>query len=128
MSDALPDDAWVQSFQATSPKPLFDTLKRRLQASTTHVSALSELFKQRAAIETQYAESLAKLAKTAEGGGLNGKSGVEWEKSGGEAKLWDIVVTDLVEVSLGVEMREPVPEGLRLMGRRRLPIRTFPKC
>jgi hypothetical protein len=103
MSDALPDDAWVQSFQATSPKPLFDTLKRRLQASTTHVSALSELFKQRAAIETQYADSLAKLAKTAEGGGLNGKSGVEWDKSGGEAKLWDIVVTDLVEVSLGVE-------------------------
>lgn len=99
MSDALPDDAWVQSFQATSPKPLFDNLKRRLQASTTHVSALSELFKQRAAIETQYAESLAKLAKTAEGGGLNGKSGVEWEKSGGEAKLWDMIVTDLVEVS-----------------------------
>jgi hypothetical protein len=121
MSDALPDDAWVQSFQATS-------LKRRLQASTTHVSALSELFKQRAAIETQYADSLAKLAKTAEGGGLNGKSGVEWEKSGGEAKLWDIVVTDLVEVSLGVDSQNRSQRGWRLIGRRRLLTRTYPKC
>jgi hypothetical protein len=57
------------------------------------------LFKQRAQIEAHYAESLAKLAKTAEAGGLNGKQGVEWDKSGGEAKLWDLVVTDLVEVS-----------------------------
>jgi hypothetical protein len=99
MSDTLPDDTWVQAFQSTSPKPLFDNLKRRLQASHTHVNALSELFKQRAQIEAHYAESLAKLAKTAEAGGLNGKQGVEWDKSGGEAKLWDIVVTDLVEVS-----------------------------
>lgn len=100
MADSLPADTWVQSFQATSPKPLFDNLKRRLQASTTHVTALSELYKQRAAIEAQYADSLQKLARTAEAGGLNGKQGVEWEKSGGEAKLWDIVLTDLVEVGL----------------------------
>lgn len=100
MADSIPDDAWVQSFQATSPKPLFDNLKRRLQASTTHVTALSELYKQRSAIEAQYADSLSKLARTAEAGGLNGKQGVEWDKSGGEAKLWDVILTDLVEVGI----------------------------
>lgn len=98
MSEAIPGDAWIQSFMSTSPKPLFDQLKRRLQASTTHVTALSEVYKQRAQIESQYADSLAKLAKTAEAGGLNGKQGTEWDQSGGEAKLWNIVITDLVEV------------------------------
>jgi hypothetical protein len=104
MADSLPGDAWVQSFQTSSPKLLFDNLKRRLQGSTTHVTALSELYKQRSAIEAQYADSLAKLAKTAEAGGLNGKQGTEWEKSGGEAKLWDVVLTDLVEVGRYTEI------------------------
>lgn len=99
MAEAIPDDAWIQSFLSTSPKPLFDQLKRRLQQSATHANAISELYKQRAQIESQYAESLAKLAKTAEAGGLNGKQGVEWDQSGGEAKIWNLVVTDLVEVS-----------------------------
>ena len=98
MSDAIPGDAWIQSFMSTSPKPLFDNLKRRLQASHTHVTAVAELYKQRAQIEAHYADSLAKLAKTAEAGGLNGKQGVEWEQSGGEAKLFNLVLTDLVEV------------------------------
>lgn len=83
---------------STSPKPLFDNLKRRLQASHTHVTAIAELYKQRAQIEAQYADSLAKLAKTAEAGGLNGKQAADWEQSGGEAKLWNIVITDIVEV------------------------------
>lgn len=100
MSEAIPDDAWVQSFLTSSPKPLFDNLKQRLQASNTHVNAISELYKQRAQIEAHYADSLAKLAKTAEAGGLNGKQGTEWERSGGEAKVWNMVVSELVEVSL----------------------------
>jgi hypothetical protein len=98
MADALPDDAWVQSFASAPPRQLLTALQRRLQASSTHVHALAELYKQRALIESQYADSLSKLARTAESGGLNGKQGVEWDRSGGEAKLWESVVNDLVEV------------------------------
>ncbi|KAK8845530.1 hypothetical protein IAR55_006245 [Kwoniella newhampshirensis] len=100
MSDTLPDDAWVNSFLATSPRPLLSALQRRLHTSTTHVNALAELYKQRAAIEASYAESLAKLAKTAEQGGLSGKTGNDWEKASGEGRLWDSVVSELSEVSL----------------------------
>lgn len=109
MADAVPDDAWIQAFMSTSPKPLFDQLKRRLAASSTHVSAISELYKQRAQIEAQYADSLAKLAKTAEAGGLNGKQGTDWEQSGGEAKIWNLVVTDLVEVGLPSHLQDASP-------------------
>lgn len=99
MSDSLPDDAWVNSFLPTPPRPLLNSLQRRLQASTTHINALAELYKQRAAIEAQYADSLSKLARTAESGGLNGKNGVEWDKASGEGKIWDSVVSEIVEVS-----------------------------
>ncbi|ORY20449.1 Muniscin C-terminal mu homology domain-domain-containing protein [Naematelia encephala] len=98
-SDTLPDDAWVQCFLSAPPRPLLGSLQRRLQGSTTHVNALAELFKQRAAIEQQYAESLSKLARTAEQGGLSGKAGNDWEKGGGEARLWESVITDISETS-----------------------------
>lgn len=96
--DSLPDDAWVQSFMSAPPRQLLSALQRRLHASTTHVNALAELYKQRSLIEAQYADNLAKLARTAETGGLNGKQGVEWDRAGGEARIWEAVVNDLVEV------------------------------
>ncbi|ORX34767.1 Muniscin C-terminal mu homology domain-domain-containing protein [Kockovaella imperatae] len=99
MSDALPEDTWVNAFLSASPRPLQAALQKRLQASQTHVTALQELFKQRAALETQYADGLAKLAKNAEQGLLNGKGGVEWEKSGAETKIWNSVVSELSETS-----------------------------
>ncbi|WWD22483.1 hypothetical protein CI109_106976 [Kwoniella shandongensis] len=97
MSDLLPDDAWVNSFLATSPRPLLSALQRRLHASTTHVNALAELYKQRAAIEAAYAEGLSKLARTAEQGGLSGKTGNDWEKASGEGRLWDSIISELTE-------------------------------
>nr|XP_031863520.1 uncharacterized protein CI109_000770 [Kwoniella shandongensis]KAA5530592.1 hypothetical protein CI109_000770 [Kwoniella shandongensis] len=99
MSDLLPDDAWVNSFLATSPRPLLSALQRRLHASTTHVNALAELYKQRAAIEAAYAEGLSKLARTAEQGGLSGKTGNDWEKASGEGRLWDSIISELTETS-----------------------------
>lgn len=99
MADSLPEDAWVNCFLPTSPRPLLTSLQRRLQASTTHIHALAEVYKQRAAIEATYADSLAKLARTAEQGGLNGKNAVEWDKGSGEGKLWDTVVSEIAEVS-----------------------------
>lgn len=98
MSDLLPEDAWVNVFLHAPPRPLLTALQRRQQASQTHVSALSELFKQRAAIETQYADSLAKLARSAEQGNLLGKGGVEWDRGGAEAKIWESVTKELSEV------------------------------
>ena len=99
MSDTLPDDTWVNSFLSSPPRPLLASLQRRLQASTTHINAMAEIYKQRAAIEAQYADSLARLAKSAQTGGLLGKGGVEWDKLGGEAKLWDSVIIEISEVS-----------------------------
>jgi hypothetical protein len=99
MSDTLPDDAWINSFLSSPPRPLLSSLQRRLQTSTTHLNALAELYKQRAGIEAAYADGLAKLARTAEQGGLNGKNGVEWDKASGEGKLWESVITELSEVS-----------------------------
>lgn len=98
MSDMLPEDTWVNSFLPSAPRPLLTALQRRLAASTSHVNALADLFKQRAAIEQQYADGLAKLARSAENGGLLPKNGTEWERSGGEGKIWESVVTDLAEV------------------------------
>lgn len=101
-TDTLPEDAWVNNFLASQPRPLLSSLQRRLQASTCHVTALAELYKQRSAIEAQYADSLQKLARAAESGALAGKGGNEWEKTGGEAKLWDVVVSELSEVSVSM--------------------------
>ena len=98
MSDALPEDAWVNNFLTTPPRPLLTALQRRLQASTTHINALADLYKQRAAIEAQYADSLSKLARTAESGGLIGKGGVDWDKAGGERRIWDGLITEMTEV------------------------------
>jgi hypothetical protein len=95
----LPEDTWVNSFLPSAPRPLLTALQRRLAGSTSHVNALADLFKQRAAIEQQYADGLAKLARTAENGGLLPKNGTEWERGGGEAKLWEAMVSDLAEVS-----------------------------
>lgn len=100
MSEVLPDDAWVNNFLHSSPRPLLSALQRRLHASQTHVNALAEVFKQRAAIESQYAESLAKLARSAEQGALLGKNGVEWDRGGGEAKIWDAIIREVSEVRL----------------------------
>lgn len=101
MSDVLPEDAWVNSFLPTPPRPLLAALQKRLAGATTHVNALAELYKQRAGIEQQYADALSKLARSAETGGLNGKNGTEWERGGGESKIWESVVLDLTEVSSG---------------------------
>ena len=98
MTDALPDDAWINFFLPTPPRPLLTALQKRLAASSTHVNALAEIYKQRAAIEAQYAESLAKLARTAETGGLNGKGGVDWDRASGEGKIWESVVGEIAEV------------------------------
>ncbi|WWC58213.1 uncharacterized protein I303_100749 [Kwoniella dejecticola CBS 10117] len=99
MSELLPEDTWVNNFLPTPPRPLLSALQRRLHTSTTHVNALAEVYKQRAQIEATYAESLSKLAKTAEQGGLSGKSGNEWEKASGEGRLWDSVISELSETS-----------------------------
>jgi len=98
MTDSLPDDAWIQNFLASSPRPLLTALQRRLAASTTHVNSLAEIYKQRAAIEAQYADGLAKLARAAETGGLYGKGGVEWDRASGEGKIWESVVGEIAEV------------------------------
>ncbi|KAK6905319.1 hypothetical protein I203_106146 [Kwoniella mangroviensis CBS 8507] len=99
MSELLPEDTWVNNFLPTPPRPLLSSLQRRLHTSTTHLNALSEVYKQRAQIEATYAESLSKLAKTAEQGGLSGKTGNEWDKASGEGRLWDSVISELSETS-----------------------------
>ncbi|WRT63758.1 uncharacterized protein IL334_000683 [Kwoniella shivajii] len=100
MSDTLPEDAWVNNFMSSSPRPLLSALQRRLHTSTTHLNALSEVYKQRAQIEATYAESLSKLAKTAEQGGLSGKNANnDWDKFSGEGRLWDSVISELSETS-----------------------------
>ena len=99
MSDTLPEDAWVNDFLNTPPRPLLSALQRRLQASTAHVNALAEVYKQRALIESQYAEALQKLVKSAESGQLAGKGGNEWGREGGEARIWESVLSDLRQVN-----------------------------
>ncbi|WWC85898.1 uncharacterized protein L201_000765 [Kwoniella dendrophila CBS 6074] len=99
MSDLLPEDTWVNNFLPTPPRPLLSALQRRLHTSTTHVNALAEVYKQRAQIEATYAESLSKLVKTAEQGGLSGKSGNDWDRSSGEGRLWESVLSELSETS-----------------------------
>ena len=93
---SLPEDAWVQAFLQAQPRPLLNNLQKRLAGSHAHVAALAELYKQRAAIEQTYAESLAKLSRTAEGGQLTKKG--DWDASGGEDRLWRLAVQDLQEV------------------------------
>lgn len=100
MGDSLADDAWSSEFQSAAPRPLLNSLQRRLQASTTHAHALAELFRERAGIEQEYAAKLAKLAQSAESGHLLGKNGVEWDRRGGEARLWESVVSDIQEVTI----------------------------
>lgn len=99
MSETLPEDAWVNSFQTSQPRPLLSALQRRLQTSTTHINALAEIYKERSQIEATYAASLAKLARTAEQGGLSGKVGNDWDKNSGEGRLWDSVVHEISETS-----------------------------
>lgn len=98
-SDTLPEDAWANAFNSASTRPVLNALSRRLQASNTHVHALSELYRERAVIEQEYSTKLAKLARSAEAGQLSGKGSVEWERHSAEAKLFDAVVADLQEVS-----------------------------
>lgn len=97
-SDALPEDAWVNNFLTSPPRPLQTSLQKRLHASTTHLNSVAELYKQRAAIEAQYAESLSKLARNAEQGSLLPKSGIEWDRSSGEGRLWDALIGEISEV------------------------------
>ncbi|WVR03547.1 hypothetical protein IAU60_000539 [Kwoniella sp. DSM 27419] len=99
MADTLPEDAWVNCFLPTPPRPLLTALQKRLHSSTNHLNALAEIYKQRAQIEATYADSLSKLAKTADQGGLSGKSGNDWDRSAGEGKLWESVMTELSETS-----------------------------
>lgn len=124
MSDSLPEDAWVSSFLPSPPRPLLNSLQKRLAASTSHVTALADLYKQRAAIEQQYADALAKLARTAENGGLIPKNGTEWERGGGEGKIWENVVSDLAEVCIWL-----LPSERRSLKRRpRRPIPLLQLC
>ncbi|WVQ76222.1 hypothetical protein IAR50_005887 [Cryptococcus sp. DSM 104548] len=99
MSDVLPDDIWVQSFLPTPPRPLLAALQKRHNTSNAHLNGLADIFKQRAHIEAQYAESLSKLAKSADSGMLTGKSGNDWAKNSGEARVWDSLVAELAETS-----------------------------
>jgi hypothetical protein len=102
MSQLLPEDAWLNSFQTSLPRPLLVSLQKRLTTSTTHLSALADIYKERAAIEANYAAALNKLAKSADQSGFSGKVGNDWDKSSGEAKLWNSVVSEISEVSLPV--------------------------
>ncbi|CAK9779694.1 hypothetical protein CC85DRAFT_285156 [Cutaneotrichosporon oleaginosum] len=99
MSDALPEDTWSKEFQTANARPLLNSLQKRLQASTTHVHALAELYRERALIEQDYATKLSKLARSAEQGQLLGKGGTQWDQHGGEAKLWDAVLGDIQETA-----------------------------
>lgn len=72
--------------------------KIHLHASTAHLNALADIYKQRAAIEAAYADGLHKLARTAEQGGLTGKAGNDWPRGSGEDRLWDSVLSELAEV------------------------------
>ena len=97
--------------------PLLTALQKRLHASTTHLTALAEVYKQRSAIEQAYAEGLSKLAREAEGGRLSGKGGNEWERGSGEAKIWESVVSEIQEVS-SVRLRLSVSRtGMRCVVR-----------
>lgn len=78
--------------------PLLASLQKRLHASTAHLNALADIYKQRAAIEAAYADGLHKLARTAEQGGLTGKAGNDWPRGSGEDRLWDSVLSELAEV------------------------------
>jgi len=98
MSDSLPDDTWINNFLSSPPRALQTALQKRLHASNTHLNSLAELYKQRAAIEAQYAESLAKLARSAEQGSLLPKAGIEWEKTSGEGKIFETIVNEISEV------------------------------
>lgn len=102
MGEALPEDAWSKEFQTANARPLLSSLQRRLQASTTHVHALAELYRERALIEQEYSAKLGKLARSAEAGQLLGKNGTEWDRNGGEAKLWDAVLSDIQEVCMRI--------------------------
>jgi hypothetical protein len=93
---SLPEDAWVQAFQQAQPRPLLDKLQKRLAGSQAHVNALAEVYKQRALIEQTYAESLAKLARSAESGALTKKG--EWDNNAGEGRLWRLTVQEIQEV------------------------------
>ncbi|OXC65369.1 hypothetical protein AYX13_05499, partial [Cryptococcus neoformans] len=81
------------------PRPLLAALQKRLHASTAHLNALADIYKQRAAIEAAYADGLHKLARTAEQGGLTGKAGNDWPRGSGEDRLWDSVLSELAETS-----------------------------
>ncbi|WOO84703.1 SH3-containing GRB2-like protein 3-interacting protein 1 [Vanrija pseudolonga] len=99
MADSLPQDTWINAFGGVPPRTLLSSLQRRQHASQTHVHALAELFRERAAIEQEYAAKLQKLARAAEAGQLNGKGGIEWDRSGGEAKLFNSVLSDINETA-----------------------------
>ncbi|KAL7418779.1 hypothetical protein Q5752_006462 [Cryptotrichosporon argae] len=99
MSDALSDDAWLNSFATAPPRQLLSALQRREAVAHNHVAALAELYKERAAIEAEYAARLQKLARTAEQGGLVGKGGNEWERGSGEEKTFNALVSELSETS-----------------------------
>lgn len=98
MGEALPEDTWSKEFRTANARPLLSSLQHRLQASTTHIHALAELYHERALIEQDYAAKLGKLTKSAEAGQLLGKNGTPWDRNGGEGKLWDAVLSDIQEV------------------------------
>ncbi|EJT46447.1 hypothetical protein A1Q1_04936 [Trichosporon asahii var. asahii CBS 2479] len=106
MSEGLPDDAWANAFQTAAAKPLLTALQRRLHASTNHVNSLAELLHERSVIEQEYSAKLLKLARAADAGQLGGKGGIEWERNGGEARLWNTVVSDLTESDFEQPVRD----------------------
>ncbi|KAL1407067.1 hypothetical protein Q8F55_006480 [Vanrija albida] len=99
MADSLPEETWVNAFEGVQPRTLLTSLQRRQHASQTHVHALAELFRERSVIEQEYATKLQKLARAAESGQLNGKGGLEWDRSGGEANLFNSVLSDINETA-----------------------------
>lgn len=124
MGDVLPEDTWSREFQTANPRTLLNSLQRRLQASTTHVHALAELYRERSVIEQEYAAKLGKLARSAESGQLLGKNGAEWERNAGEGKLWDAVLADIQEVCSHSKWGRA--DGRRLRRTQRLPRHSSP--
>ena len=99
-AEALPDDSWASGFQTANSRAVLLQLQRRLHTSTTHVQTLAELFRERAAIENEYATKLSKLARTAESGQLGGKGSViDWDPRSAEGRLFGAAISDLQETS-----------------------------
>ncbi|CED85589.1 Predicted proline-serine-threonine phosphatase-interacting protein (PSTPIP) [Phaffia rhodozyma] len=118
-SSILPSRAYEEAFiNASPPRSAHSTLQSRIQLASKQNEQMADIFRERAAIETQYIASLQKFqTKRGGGGGINrdglgGFAGV-WEKVWGEVQETMVTHTKIERV-----MRDEVETALRAMSSR----------